>query len=407
MSESDGIRFLEGGTVTSPRGFVAGATYAGIKTYAEDKLDLGLLMSQYPCSVAAVFTTNKLKSASVILCHERVSKGRVRALVVNSGIANTCVGQQGYKDAQETTALAAKHLDLDPDEVAICSTGVIGVELPMALIRAGIPKIELSPRGGHDLARAILTTDTRPKEAAVSFRQGSRTVNIGGIVKGAGMIHPNMATMLSFITTDAEMEQGLLQRALKEAVDQSFNMVSVDGDTSPNDTVLLLANGAAGAGPIMASTPEYAKFLEALTALTVHLAKEIARDGEGAHRLLEVVVEGAVTLEEARMAARTIVSSNLVKAAVHGADPNWGRVVTALGRSGAEMDADRIDLYINDVCILYQGTPIPFHKDAVVAIMRGPQVSFRVCLNLGQARATAWGCDLSEDYVTINSAYTT
>jgi glutamate N-acetyltransferase/amino-acid N-acetyltransferase len=268
-------------------------------------------------------------------------------------------------------------------------------------------RIKLSPEGGHSLARAIMTTDMWPKEAAVSFQQNGREITIGGVAKGAGMIHPNVATMLAFITTDAQVEEGLLRRALKAAADASFNMLSIDGDTSTNDTVLLFANGAAEAGPIREGTEEAATFQEALNALSIHLAKELARNGEGASKLLEVVIEGARTVEEARMAARAIVSSNLVKSAVHGADPNWGRVLAALGRSGAEVDEAKIALYINGVCIMEEGKPIPFHKESVVALMKGSEVSLRLCLNIGEGAATAWGCDLSEEYVTFNSAYTT
>ena len=399
------IKFLEGGTVTTPKGFSAGATYAGIKTYAQDKLDLGLLYSSAPSSVAGVFTTSVVKSPSVSLTQERVSGGKARALVVNSGIANACVGEQGYTDGKEATAEAAKRLGVKAEEVLMGSTGIIGVELPMALIRNGIGEIELSEDGGRDLARAILTTDTRPKTGAVSFDVEGKTVTIGGIAKGSGMIHPNMATMLCYLTTDAEVEEVFLQRALKHAVDSSLNMLSVDGDSSTNDTVLLFANGAAGARVQGGNSGEL--FQQALEQLCVHLTKELARDGEGATRLIEVTVEGASDLDAARVAARTVVSSSLVKSAVHGADPNWGRIIAALGRSGADVQEEKVALYVNGVCLMEDGRPIPFHRDGVVALMQGPEVSFQVKLNLGQGRATAWGCDLSEGYVTINSAYTT
>ncbi len=401
------IRFVEGGTVTSPKGFRAGATFAGIKTHGEDKLDLGLLLSESPCTVAGIFTTNKIKSPSVLLAQERLAGAKLRAVVANSGIANTSVGEYGMKDAHETVELAARHLGLEPEEVAICSTGVIGVELPMALIRESMGKIGVSDEGGNPFARAIMTTDSHPKEVALTFEVGGKTATLGGCIKGAGMIHPNMATMLCFLTTDAAVERSFLQKALKEAADISLNMVSIDGDTSTNDTVLLYANGAVGNDPIWGDTPEAETFQRALDTACIHLAKEVARGGEGASRLLQIQVEGAKSTEDARKAARTIVSSNLVKTAVHGSDPNWGRVVAALGRSGAEVDEKKIALYINDVCIVWEGLPVPFHKDAVVAIMRGPEVSFRLELNLGDGNATAWGCGLSEEYVTINSAYTT
>ena len=401
------IRFLDAGTITTPRGFSAGATYAGLKTYAADKLDLGLLLSDRPSEVAGMFTTSSIKSPSLRLTRQRVTEGKVRALVVNSGIANACVGEQGVADAQEATAEAAKRLDLEPREVLIGSTGIIGVELPMALIRAGISKIDLSEDGGHDFARAILTTDSHPKEAAVAFEHGGNTVTIGGIAKGAGMIHPNMATMLCFLTTDAEVDKVFLQKSLKQAVDSSLNMLSIDGDTSTNDTVLIYSNGCAAAGAIAEGSASAETFQRALSELCVHLTKQLARDGEGATKLIEVTVEGATTENAARGAARTVVSSSLVKSAVHGADPNWGRIIAALGRSNAEVDESKIALYVNDVCIMEDGRPVPFHKDGVVALMQGEEVSFRILLNTGQSSATAWGCNLSEEYVTFNSAYTT
>jgi glutamate N-acetyltransferase/amino-acid N-acetyltransferase len=401
------IRRVDGGTVTTPKGYVAGATYAGLKTYAEDKLDLGLLLSQRPSSVAGMFTTSTVTSPSVQLTQERVSRDKVRALVVNSGIANACVGEQGYADAKEATDEAAKRMGVKPGEVLIGSTGIIGVELPMALVRTGIGEIELSEDGGHSLARAIVTTDTRPKEGAVAFEVQGKTVSVGGIAKGSGMIHPNMATMLCFLATDAEIESPFLKKALKQAVDSSLNMLSVDGDSSTNDTALIFANGAAEAGVITEGSPEGDLFQQALDQLCVYLTRELARDGEGANKLIEITVEGATTTSAARMAAKTVVSSSLVKSAVHGADPNWGRIIAALGRSGAEVEESKIALYVNDVCIMEDGRPIPFHRDGVVALMQRPEVSFRIKLNLGEGRATAWGCNLSEEYVTFNSAYTT
>ena len=401
------ITFRAGGTVTDPQGFTAGATYAGLKTYAEDKLDLGMLLSQVAGTVAGVFTTSAVISPSVTLTRERVSQGKARALVVVSGIANACVGEQGLADAQDMASQAARHLGLQHEEMLVGSTGIIGVELPMALIRSKIGRVELSKDGGHDLARAILTTDTRPKEGSVSFEVGGKAVTIGGITKGSGMIHPNMATMLCYLTTDAEIGSAYLRKALKQAADSTFNMLSVDGDTSPSDTVLIFANGSAGAGAIDEGSPEGNLFEQALNQMCIYLAKEIARDGEGASKLIEVTVEGATSIASARLAARTVVSSSLVKTAVHGADPNWGRIIAAVGRSGADVDEGKIALYVNDVCIMEGGRPIPFHRDGVVALMQGTEVSFRIKLNLGEGQATAWGCNLSEEYVTFNSAYTT
>ncbi len=401
------MEFVEGGTVTTPRGFLAGATFAGLKTYAEDKLDLGLILSEAPCVAAGVFTTNAIKSPSVTVTQEHLAAGQVRGLVVNAGIANACVGDQGYKDAKDMAVIAGRRLGVRAEEVLVCSTGIIGVELPMALIRAGVPKVQLSAEGGHALARAMMTTDTRPKETAVTFQVEGRQVHLGGVTKGSGMIHPNMATMLAFVTTDVAVERRFLQTTLKEVADTSFNMLTVDGDTSTNDTLLVLANGLAGNRAIGAGSPEAATFKEALSQVCVALTRQMARDGEGASRLIVVEIAGAGNTADARKAARTIASSSLVKSAVYGADPNWGRVVAALGRSGATVDENRIDLFINGVCIMEGGKPIPFHRDAVVALMRGPEVTFRLQLNLGDGQATAWGCDLTEQYVIINSAYTT
>ena len=401
------VEFLEDGSVVSPRGFLAGATYAGLKTYAEDKLDLGIIFSEAPCIAAGVFTTNSVRSPSVTVCQEHLAQGPVRALVVNAGIANTCVGEQGYSDAKHSANLVSQHLGIQPREVLTCSTGVIGVELPMSLIESGIRQIEPSLDGGHALARAMMTTDTRPKEAAVSFEVDGRQVSLGGAAKGSGMIHPDMATMLSFITTDAAVAPVFLQETLREVADDSFNMLTVDGDSSTNDTVLVLANGMAGNNPIAADSPAAGLFKEALQAVCVRLTRELARDGEGATKLIVVDVAGAKDKADARMAARTVATSNLVKTAVYGADPNWGRLMMALGRSKAAADESKVDLFINGVCIMEQGKPIPFHRDAVVALMRGQEVTFRLDLHLGEGQATAWGCDLTEQYVIINSAYTT
>ena len=401
------INLVEGGTVTAARGFMAGATFAGLKTYAEDKLDLGLLWSEAPCAAAGVFTTSSIKSPSVTVTKEHVARNPVRGLVVNAGIANACVGDQGYKDAKEMTVLAGARLGARPEEVLVCSTGIIGVELPISLISSGLEKINLSTDGGHALARAMMTTDTRPKEVAVTFEVDGRRAHMGGVTKGSGMIHPNMATMLAFVTTDAAVEPGFLDASLRKVADSSFNMLSVDGDTSTNDTLLVLANGLVENQPIAAGSPDAQTFAAALNEVCVHLTREMARDGEGASRLIVVELLGARDTADARKAARTIASSNLVKSAVYGADPNWGRVMMALGMSGAAAEETKVDLFVNGVCIMQEGKPIPFHRDAVVALMRGPEVTFRLDLNLGDGAATAWGCDLTEEYVIINSAYTT
>ena len=398
---------VEGGTITTVPGFLAGATYAGLKTYAEDKLDLGLILSEAPCVAAGVFTTNTIKSPSVTVTQEHLARGTARGLVVNAGIANTCVGDQGYKDAKDLASLAAKRLGIQQEEVLVCSTGVIGVELPMSLISTGLEKIDLEAEGGHAVARAMMTTDTRPKEAAVSFELDGRQAHIGGVTKGSGMIHPDMATMLAFVATDVAVERGFLDATLREVADSSFNMVSVDGDTSTNDTLLVMANGLADNRPINSNSPDAEPFKEALLEVCVRLSRELARDGEGASREIIVEVVGARDTVDARKAARTIASSNLVKSAVYGADPNWGRIMMALGRSGATTVESKVDLYLNGVFIMQDGKPIPFHREGVVALMQGTEITIRLNLNLGNGEATAWGCDLTEQYVIINSAYTT
>lgn len=392
---------IPSGGVTSPEGFLAGATGAGIKY--TDRLDLGMLFSEVPCTAVAVFSTNKVKAAPVVLSQQRLQGGRARAVVMNSGCANSCTGEPGMKDALEMTELAARQAGVAAAEVLVASTGVIGTLLPMERIKAGLLKVKLTAGGGHELARAIMTTDTVPKEVAV--RAGDFT--IGGMAKGSGMIHPNLATMLCFLTTDASIEADYLRKALKKAVDISFNMVSIDGDNSTNDMVLVMANGRAGGEPVIAGSRQAELFQRALNRTCSHLARAIARDGEGATKFIEVNVSGAATLADARLTARTIVGSSLVKAAVHGSDPNWGRVIAAAGRSGAALEAERLYLEVGGVCLVRGGAPVLYDKEKVVQHLDGAEVRIDLNLNMGEAGATAWGCDLSEEYVTINSEYTT
>ena len=395
--------FIPSGSVTSPEGFSAGATGAGIKE--KDSLDIAILSSKVPCVTAGLFTTNRIKAAPVVLSRQRLKNGKAVAVVVNSGCANACTGEQGRKDSAEMAELAAEVIGVPPEEVLVASTGVIGELMPMARVRAAMDQITLSRDGGHKLARAIMTTDTVPKEAAVKI-DGSGSI-IGGVAKGSGMIHPDLATMLCFITTDASVELDFLRAALRRAADISFNMVSIDGDSSTNDTLLILANGLAGNEPIQQGSRQAEAFQSALNQICIHLAKSIARDGEGATKLIEVVVNGAPDEADARLVARTIVSSPLVKSAVHGSDPNWGRVVAAAGRSGVDVMETKIDLDIGGIRLVKAGRPLPFNKEEVVRILDGNEISVVLNLNLGRAAATAWGCDLSEEYVTINSQYTT
>lgn len=382
---------------------MAGAVSAGIKK--QDVLDLGILCSKTSCTAAAVFTTNAIKSAPVLLDQQHLHNRKAQAIVVNSGCANACTADKGIADAKEMAKLVAKKLGILPQDVLVASTGVIGVPLPMEKITRGIEKMALSEDGGHELAKAMMTTDTFAKEIAVHVQAEPKGFTIGGVAKGAGMIHPNMATMLCFLTTDAVVDTEFLQAALKKAVDDSFNMITVDGDTSPSDTVAILANGLAG-NPIL-SRKNGELFQKALDEVCLYLAKSIAKDGEGATKLIEVIVEGAMSQAEARLTARTIASSPLVKAAIHGNDPNWGRVVSAVGRSGAKVTEAKLDAYLNQICVMKQGHPIPFDKQQASTSLNNKEVLLKVNLNLGPGRAIAWGCDLSAEYVNINSAYTT
>jgi len=399
------IEFISSGSITSPRGFHAGATYAGIKKKAEDALDLGILFSEVPSVAAALFTTNQIKAAPILWCQQQIKSGRTIAVVANSGCANACTGEQGITDVRETAELVAKGMGVSPQDILVASTGVIGQPLPMALVRAGIEQIILSADGGHELAKAIMTTDTVPKETALTVKTEGSQFTIGGVTKGSGMIHPNLATMLCFLTTDATVDIDFLNLALKRAVDISFNLVSVDGDTSTNDIVLIMANGLAGNEPILPDSQLAEAFQQALDRACIYLAKCIARDGEGASRLIEVTVNGASSASEAKLAARTVVSSSLVKTAVHGSDPNWGRILAAVGRSDVAVIESKIDLYIGQVCLVKAGKPLPFDRQNLVQILNRSEVSVSLNLNLGQGTATAWGCDLSEEYVPINSQY--
>ncbi len=394
---------IKQGTVTSPQGFLAGAVEAAIKY--KGRLDLGLLYSEAPAVSAAVFTRSKVKAAPIILSMKNNEKGRARAVVVNSGCANACTGDKGLRDATEMAALAAKKLGIKADQVMVASTGVIGNVMPMDRIQKGIGKIELIKSGGHKLARAIMTTDTRPKEIAVRVMEQNGHYTIGGIAKGAGMIHPDMATLLSFLTTDARIDRVFLAKALRAAVEDSFNMITVDGDTSTNDMVSIIANGKADNDLITAENGRM--FKHALSRVCRYLACSIAADGEGATRLIEVCIESAKSRSQARKVARLIAASALVKSAVHGNDPNWGRVVAVLGRSGADMDEGALDVYLQGEQVMRRGNPLSFEKNKLSRRMKADEVTIKVCLNVGTGSAVAWGCDLSQEYVTINSDYTT
>ncbi len=403
--------------VTFARGFRAGTAACGIKAFTAgasaipsgQRDDLCVVHSARPCDTGGVFTTNKVKSASVVIDQLHLQRNRVQALAINSGNANACTGAQGFRDALLMAKLAADRLDLDPDQVLVSSTGVIGRYLPMDAIKPGIAEAcgNLSPDAGEAAARAIMTTDTVPKTASLELELAGATVRVGGMCKGSGMIHPNMATMLAYITTDAAVEPGLMASLVRGVADRSFNQVTVDGDSSTNDSFLVLANGAAGNEPICAGTGEAERLEAALMQVAQELARAIARDGEGATRLITVRVLDAVSDADAREAARAVASSSLVKTAVHGGDPNWGRIVCALGYSGAELALDRLYLTVGGLVVFERGAGVDVDLGAVRRAFEQPEIEITATLGLGEGRAEAWGCDLSEEYVRINADYTT
>ena len=397
------IQYIEG-SITAPQGFRAAGVMARIKY---DKKDLALIVSEVPADAAGVFTTNMVKAAPVILSKRHIAGGRTQAVVVNSGCANACTGEDGMAMAMEMACEAAGHLGISPEDVVVASTGVIGDKLPMDRIKAGISEASqvLSSRGGHDAALAIMTTDTVPKEALIQLEIGGRTVTIGGIAKGSGMIRPNMATMLAFVTTDAGITSELLQKALTYVTARTFNMVTVDGDTSTNDSLVVLANGLAGHRAIEREDENFLIFREALEKVCTALARMIARDGEGATKLIEVEVRNAPTFADAREVAMAVANSNLVKTAVFGEDANWGRIICAAGYSGADIDPGRIDIFIGDEKMAQNGTALSFSEERAKEILGREEVKITIDLNHGSEMATAWTCDFSFDYVKINASY--
>ena len=395
------------GSVTTPAGFLAGAAHAGVKYDDPDRLDVGLLYSEQPCVAAGVFTRSTVQGAPVTVSREHLQNGRAQAIVTNSGVANVAMGEIGIANAREMASMAGHKLGVRAQDVLVASTGVIGWPLPMHRIGAGIDRIDLMPEGGLLLARAIMTTDTRPKHAAVRFEANGRRYHAGGIAKGSGMIHPDMGTMFGFLTTDAPIAPEYVHRLLLSVVDDTFNMVSIDGDTSTSDTVVLLANGVGG-GEAIGAADEAAEALRgALFAVSRSLARAIAADGEGASKLIEVRISGAASGAEARRAARTITVSPLVKTAVYGNDFNWGRIMMAIGRSGAAIDLRRAEARIGDVVAYAGGAPLTVEPERALAALAGPEVVIAADLGIGDGSATAWGCDLTEQYVKINAEYTT
>ncbi|HKY49696.1 MAG TPA: bifunctional glutamate N-acetyltransferase/amino-acid acetyltransferase ArgJ [Candidatus Limnocylindria bacterium] len=390
--------------VTFAHGFRAGAAKAGVKHGRRERLDVALIVSERPCAAAAVFTTNQVIAAPCVVTRRHVERGPLRAIVVNSGNANACTGEQGERDAITMAEAAAAVVGCSPYEVAVASTGVIGFKLPIERIAAVLPEIELTETGWDDTSRAMMTTDTRPKVTEREVHLGAGTVRIGGIAKGAGMIHPNMATLLAFVTTDAAVDADDLRRIVSRAADSTFNAISIDGDTSTNDTLLVLANGASGVTP---KGDDAAAFEDAVREVCAELARMIVADGEGATKIFEVRVRGAASAADARLAARTITNSNLVRTAIHGGDPNWGRVLAAAGRSGARVDDRRASVRIGDLFVYRDGAPLEVADAEVRALFAEKAVAIEVLLGLGDGEATAWGCDLSADYVRINAEYMT
>ncbi len=406
-----GIKIITGG-VTAARGFKAASTAAGIKY--KDRQDMAMIYSQEPCRSAGTFTTNIVKAAPVKWDKNQVTSGApARAVVINAGIANACTGEEGMGYCGQTAEAAALALGISAESVLVASTGVIGMQLPMDRITAGVkamaPLLDGSLESGTDASRAIMTTDTKNKEVAVRFELGGTTVTMGGMCKGSGMIHPNMCTMLSFVTTDAAISKELLQEALSQDIQDTYNMISVDGDTSTNDTVLLLANGLAGNKEITEKNEDYHTFCRALKIVNETLAKKMAGDGEGCTALFEVKVVGAETKEQAKILAKSVICSSLTKAAIFGHDANWGRILCAMGYSGAQFDPEKVDLYFESAAgkmqIIKDGVAVDYSEEQATRILSEPEVTAVADIKMGDAKAAAWGCDLTFDYVKINADY--
>jgi len=392
------------GTIASPLGFSADGLHAGFK---KKKLDFGWIVSEVPASVAGVYTTNKVIAAPLLVTKASVQKShKLQAIVVNSGVANSCTGQQGLDAAYEMQCLTAQKLKIEPDLVGLASTGVIGEQLPMDALKNGLSQILVSGKA-EDFAEAILTTDTCTKTCVVTEEFGTDLVTMAGVAKGSGMIHPNMATMLAFITCDANISSATLQAALSQHVETTFNQITVDGDTSTNDMVLVMANGCRQNEEILPDTEEFEKFSKMLRYLMADLAKKIAKDGEGATKLIEVNVLHAKDEQSGRMIAKSVVGSSLVKTAIFGQDPNWGRILAAIGYARADVSVDNIDIWIEGIPVMQASSPVAFDPEETSDAMAGELLTLTIDLHDGDAEAQAWGCDLSYDYVKINALYRT
>ncbi|NSL51486.1 bifunctional glutamate N-acetyltransferase/amino-acid acetyltransferase ArgJ [Calidifontibacillus erzurumensis] len=400
------IKKVNNGGITSPKGFKATGVCANIRK--KDKLDVGIIISDVPASAAAVYTLNKFQAAPLKVTKESIkSEGKIQAIICNSGNANACTGEQGEKDAYTIRKETAAKFSLPEHYVAVASTGVIGELMPMDQMLSGIKALEpvSSIEGGELFSKAIMTTDLVPKTTCYEIEVDGKTVTVAGAAKGSGMIHPNMATMLGFVTTDALVESDVLQEALRSITNKTFNRITVDGDTSTNDMVLVMANGLAENETLTPAHPDWDLFYGALQKVCEDLAKAIARDGEGATKLVEVQVEGALSDEDAGKIAKSIVGSSLVKTAVHGADANWGRIIAAVGYAGVEVDPTKVDVFIGDIQMLKESQPIAFSEEDATNYLKGDEVVIKVHLHLGEGRGKAWGCDLSYDYVRINASY--
>lgn len=399
------MKHLSEKNIATPKGFKAVGIHCGLK---HKKHDLAVLLSEVPASVAGVFTTNAIQAAPLVVTKEVVQQtGKMQAVIINSGNANACTGKQGLLDALTMQEKTAEQFGIAANLVGVASTGVIGEKLTMEPLLAGIKQLQPTStlEGSIQFSQAILTTDTVMKNTAYRMEVDGKEITIAGTAKGSGMIEPNMATMLGFITTDANIDSDHLQAALKSVTDVTFNSITVDGDTSTNDMVLVLANGMAGNQPLSPAHPEWDSFTQTLHAVAQDLAKMIAKDGEGATKLIEVEVDGAVTDTEARKIAKTVVGSPLVKTAVFGCDANWGRVIAAVGYSGASVDPLGITIKIGDTTVVTDGEPVNFSEEELLLYLKQPEVKIFVGLNKGSGNGIAWGCDLTYDYVQINASY--
>ncbi|QKS73233.1 bifunctional glutamate N-acetyltransferase/amino-acid acetyltransferase ArgJ [Paenalkalicoccus suaedae] len=405
MTDFAQLQIIKNGHVTSPKGFKAGGTHCGLR---RKKVDFGWLYSEVPATVAGVYTQNAFQAAPLHVTKESIAvEDKLQMVVVNSANANACTGEIGMANAYETRKLVAERIGVSEHLVAVASTGVIGVQLPMEKLTKGIEQIDLDQSVTADFEQAILTTDTVTKYVAVEVEIEGKVITLGGACKGSGMIHPNMATMLAYITTDANVEAESLQTALKTATNETFNMITVDGDCSTNDTVLAFANGMNMQTELTTDHPEWHKFQDAFTLISQLLAKKIAKDGEGATKLVEVNVKQAESTDSARKIAKAIIGSNLVKTAIYGADPNWGRVICAVGYSNQPIDPSKVTVYLGDIKVVENGLPADFSEEEGKEYLMSENVSVTVELKMGDGEATAWGCDLTYDYVKINASYRT